>query len=202
MVKRRKKAARKASARKGAKTRKRRTVKRKTAARKGAKTRKRKTAKRKTAARKGARKRKRKTAKRKTAAKKGRRKTAKRKTRRKAAKRKKPAKRRKKAVKRKKRTSLKRRPARKTKTRKKRRGGGGLTKTAYPLSADLACITGKKSMTRPQIMKGVWAYIKRHKLQDAKHRRMIKPDKKLSAIIGTKPIDMLKLAGCLNKHIK
>ncbi len=31
---------------------------------------------------------------------------------------------------------------------------------------------------------------------------MIVPDKKLSEVIGKKPVDMLKLAGALSKHIK
>jgi chromatin remodeling complex protein RSC6 len=30
---------------------------------------------------------------------------------------------------------------------------------------------------------------------------MIVPDQKLSEVIGKKPVDMLKLAGLLNKHI-
>ncbi len=57
-------------------------------------------------------------------------------------------------------------------------------------------------MTRPQVVKKLWVYIKAHKCQDAKNRRMINPDKKLSEVIGKKPVDMLKLAGCLSKHIK
>jgi len=57
-------------------------------------------------------------------------------------------------------------------------------------------------LTRPQVVKQLWVYIKRHKLQDAKKRRIINPDKKLSEVIGKRPVDMLKLAGLLSKHIK
>ena len=57
-------------------------------------------------------------------------------------------------------------------------------------------------MTGPQIVKKLWVYIKAHKCQDAKNRRMIVPDRKLEDVIGKKPVDMLKLAGILSKHIK
>jgi len=86
----------------------------------------------------------------------------------------------------------------KTKTKKK----SGLTQTTYVLSEELAVIVGSKKLTRPQVVKQLWVYIKKHKLQDAKKRRMINPDQKLSEVIGKKPVDMLKLAGLLSKHIK
>jgi upstream activation factor subunit UAF30 len=101
----------------------------------------------------------------------------------------------------------KKRKARKTKTAKKRKSGGkrkasGLTKMTYSLSPELQAVVGSKSLTRPQVVKKLWAYIKSHKCQDTKNRRMIVPDKKLSEVIGKKPVDMLKLAGALSKHIK
>jgi chromatin remodeling complex protein RSC6 len=98
--------------------------------------------------------------------------------------------------------------ARKTKSKArkksptKRRAGGGLTQTSYSLSSELQSVVGAKSLTRPQIVKKLWAYIKAHHCQDKKDRRMIVPDKKLEAVLGKKPIHMLKLAGVLNKHIK
>ena len=72
----------------------------------------------------------------------------------------------------------------------------------YSVSPELAAIIGSGKVTRPQIVKKLWVYIKSKKCQDAKNRRMICPDAKLAAVIGKKPIDMLKLAGVLNKHIK
>jgi chromatin remodeling complex protein RSC6 len=86
--------------------------------------------------------------------------------------------------------------------KKKAKKKSGLTQTSYNLSAELADVVGSKKLTRPQIIKQLWVYIKKHKLQDAKKRRIINPDKKLSEVIGKKPVDMLKLAGHLNKHIK
>jgi chromatin remodeling complex protein RSC6 len=84
----------------------------------------------------------------------------------------------------------------------KAKKGGGLTTMTYSVSAELAAIIGSGKTTRPQIIKKIWAYIKSKKLQDAKKRRIINPDAKLSAVLGKKPIDMLKMAGALNKHIK
>jgi len=90
----------------------------------------------------------------------------------------------------------------KAKPKTKRKAGGGLTTMTYSLSEELAAVVGTKKSTRPQVIKKLWAYIKAHKLQDAKNRRMINPDNKLGAVLGKKQINMLKMAGALNKHIK
>jgi chromatin remodeling complex protein RSC6 len=85
--------------------------------------------------------------------------------------------------------------------KKKTKRKSGLTQMTYTVSDDLQAIIGTKKATRPEIVKKLWHYIKAHKCQDAKHRRMIVPDGKLSCVIGKKPVDMMKLAGHLNKHI-
>lgn len=90
--------------------------------------------------------------------------------------------------------------AKKKKTTAKKKSG--LTQQMYELSPQLQEVVGAKKLTRPQVVKKLWAYIKAHKCQDAKNRRMIVPDKKLAEVIGKKPVEMLKLAGHLNKHIK
>lgn len=93
--------------------------------------------------------------------------------------------------------------AAKKKTGAKKKGGGGLTQMTYSLSPELQAVVGSKSLTRPQIVKKLWAYIKAHKCQDPKNRRLICPDSKLAEVFGSKkPVDMLKMAGLLNKHIK
>ncbi len=85
---------------------------------------------------------------------------------------------------------------------KKRKAGGGLTSLTYAVSPELQEVVHSKRLNRPQVVKQMWVYIKRHKLQDSKNRRMINPDKKLGAVIGHKPVDMLKLAGHISKHLK
>ncbi|MGC1879474.1 MAG: SWIB/MDM2 domain-containing protein [Rhabdochlamydiaceae bacterium] len=94
----------------------------------------------------------------------------------------------------------------KTKAKAKKKTGtkrkSGLSQLTYSLSPELQAVVGVKSSTRPQVVKKLWVYIKAHKLQDTKNRRLIVPDRKLEAVIGKKPVDMLKLAGLLSKHIK
>ena len=72
----------------------------------------------------------------------------------------------------------------------------------YTVSPELQAVVGAKRLTRPEIVKKLWVYIKAHKCQDTKNRRMINPDQKLSEVIGKKSVDMLKLAGHINKHIE
>ena len=94
---------------------------------------------------------------------------------------------------------------RKTKTKTKaktKRKSSGLTQLMYNLSPELAEITGAKKLTRPQVVKKLWVYIKAKKLQDAKNRRMINPDAKLGEVLGRRPIDMLKMGGAISKHLK
>lgn len=109
----------------------------------------------------------------------------------------------------KKRTAAKKRPAAKRKVAAKRKPakkgaskrGAGLNKVSYAVSPELQAIVGSKKLTRPQIVKALWVYIKAKKCQDTQNRRMIVPDSKLSEVLGKRPVDMLKLAGLLNKHI-
>jgi len=69
------------------------------------------------------------------------------------------------------------------------------------LSEELEAIVGKGPMPRTEITKKLWAYIKKHKLQDKENRRNINPDDKLAKVLGSKPIDMFKMVSKLSKHI-
>lgn len=69
------------------------------------------------------------------------------------------------------------------------------------LSDELAEIVGKSKASRPQVMKAVWAYIKANDLQDEDDRRTILPDETLGAVIGNKPINMMKMTKKLAEHI-
>ncbi|MBS0615877.1 MAG: hypothetical protein JSR58_04930 [Verrucomicrobia bacterium] len=84
----------------------------------------------------------------------------------------------------------------------KKRKASGLMKMTYTCSPALQEIVKAKKLSRPQVVKKLWAYIKSHKCQDSKKRRMINPDKKLAAVIGSKPIDMLKMSKHISKHLK
>merc|ERR1712216_761882 len=67
------------------------------------------------------------------------------------------------------------------------------------LSADLAAITGKNKMSRPDMTKALWAYIKKNKLNNG---RTIRPDAKLKKVLPANSLSMFKMPGMLNKHIK
>ena len=74
---------------------------------------------------------------------------------------------------------------------------------ASHLSPELAEICGATELPRTEVVKKTWDYIKKHKLQDPKNKRMIKPDKKLAKVFGgDKAVDMMKLAGILGGHLK
>ncbi|MCC6127576.1 MAG: hypothetical protein IT584_00010 [Chlamydiae bacterium] len=99
-------------------------------------------------------------------------------------------------------TKAKPKAKRKTAAKPKTKRKSGLAQMFYTVSPELQAVVGAKKLTRPEIVKKLWVYIKAHKCQDMKNRRMINPDQKLSEVLGKKQIDMLKMAGQLNKHIE
>jgi DNA topoisomerase-1 len=87
----------------------------------------------------------------------------------------------------------------KTKKGGKRTGGSGRAKK---LSKELQAFVGEKELTRGEVTKKIWEYIKSHNLQDPSNKRLIVPDEKLEKVFGnSEPLDMFKLAGVLGKHI-
>ncbi len=71
------------------------------------------------------------------------------------------------------------------------------------LSDSLAAVIGSKPVPRTEIIKKIWDYIKKNKLQDSKNRRMINADEKLKVVFaGKKQISMFELAKIVNNHVK
>jgi len=68
-------------------------------------------------------------------------------------------------------------------------------------SAALAAVIGSAPVTRAQVIKQLWDYIKVHKLQDAKDKRTINADAKLLAVFGKPQISMFELTGIVGKHL-
>lgn len=69
-------------------------------------------------------------------------------------------------------------------------------------SADLAEIVGKGSMPRTEITQKLWAYIRKHNLQDPKNKKQIRPDEKLAKVFGTKKaVDMFEMTRLVSKHL-
>lgn len=70
------------------------------------------------------------------------------------------------------------------------------------ISEDLEAVVGSGPMPRTDIIKKLWAYIKKHGLQDKKNKRNIIPDAKLAKVFGSKStIDMFQMTKKVSKHI-
>lgn len=70
------------------------------------------------------------------------------------------------------------------------------------LSKDLEAVVGKGPMPRTEVTKKLWVYIKKHKLQDPKNMRNIKPDEKLAKVFGgKKTISMFEMVKKVGKHL-
>ena len=69
-------------------------------------------------------------------------------------------------------------------------------------SAALAEVVGNKPLPRTEIIKKIWAYIKKNDLQDAANKRMINADAKLKPVLGKDQISMFELAKVVNSHVK
>lgn len=92
--------------------------------------------------------------------------------------------------------------AKKSKSKSKRKPNPAFMAPLRPSDA-LAAIAGFDPLPRTQFVKKLWAYIKKHGLQDKKQKRMINPDDKLSKIFGgSKSIDMFQMMKHLKKHLK
>ncbi len=68
-------------------------------------------------------------------------------------------------------------------------------------SAALAAVIGAEPISRPQVVKKLWDYVKANGLQDAKDKRNINADAKLLAVFGKPQVTMFELAGIVGKHL-
>lgn len=70
------------------------------------------------------------------------------------------------------------------------------------VSAELAAIVGKGPMPRSEVVKKLWEYIKKNKLQDAKNKRNINADGSLKAVFGGKSVvNMFEMTKLVSKHL-
>jgi chromatin remodeling complex protein RSC6 len=82
----------------------------------------------------------------------------------------------------------------------KRKPNAAFMKPLTPSEA-LAAIIGGKPVPRTEVVKGLWAYIKKNKLQDDKNRRNINADDKLKKIFGKAQVSMFEMNKLVNKHL-
>ncbi len=83
----------------------------------------------------------------------------------------------------------------------KRKPNAAFMKPLTP-SAALAEVVGATPLPRTQVVKKLWAYIKRNGLQDAKNRRNINADAKLKAVFGKGTVSMFEMTKLVSKHLR
>ena len=70
------------------------------------------------------------------------------------------------------------------------------------LSGDLEAVVGKGPMPRSEVVKALWAYIKKHDLQNPKNKRNILADDKLKKVFGGKSeVSMFEMTKLVSKHL-
>ena len=83
----------------------------------------------------------------------------------------------------------------------KRKPNAAFMKAMQP-SDLLAEVVGEKAIPRTEVVKKLWAYIKKNSLQDPKEKRMINADDKLKPIFGgKKQVSMFEMTKLVSKHL-
>jgi len=78
----------------------------------------------------------------------------------------------------------------------------GFMKPLQP-DAALAAVVGDKPLPRTDVVKNLWAYIKKNDLQDPKNKRNINADEKLLLVFGgKKQVDMFEMTKLISAHLK
>jgi chromatin remodeling complex protein RSC6 len=92
-------------------------------------------------------------------------------------------------------------PAAKKAVAKKRAPNAAFMKALTPSPA-LAAIVGANPLPRTEVVSKMWAYIKKHKLQDEANKRMVNADPALKEVFGKAQVTMFEMAGLIGKHLK
>lgn len=70
------------------------------------------------------------------------------------------------------------------------------------VSEELAVVVGKGPLPRTEVVKKLWGYIKKNKLQDTKNKRNINADESLKEIFGGKKVvNMFEMTKLVSKHL-
>jgi chromatin remodeling complex protein RSC6 len=69
-------------------------------------------------------------------------------------------------------------------------------------SADLAAVVGPRPISRPEVTKRIWEYIRKNGLQDATNRRQINADDRLRRVFGgRRQVSMFDMPKLVNAHL-
>jgi len=70
------------------------------------------------------------------------------------------------------------------------------------VSADLAAVVGAGPMPRSEVVKKLWAYIKKNNLQDPQNKRNINADANLKKVFdGKATVNMFEMTKLVSKHL-
>ncbi len=86
----------------------------------------------------------------------------------------------------------------------KKAQGGKVSPFMKPmtLSADLAAVVGKGPMPRSEVVKKLWAYIRKEGLQDQKNKRNINANEVLKKVFGGKAtVSMFEMTKLVSNHL-
>ena len=87
------------------------------------------------------------------------------------------------------------------KAKTKRKPNAAFMKALVPSTA-LAAVVGTAALPRTEVVKKLWAYIKKNNLQDAQNKRNINADDKLMPIFGKKQVSMFEMTKIVSGHLK
>ena len=68
-------------------------------------------------------------------------------------------------------------------------------------SIELTKVVGSKPLPRTEVVKKLWAYIKKNKLQDTKNKRNINADETLKVIFRKNTVNMFEMTELVSKHL-
>ena len=70
------------------------------------------------------------------------------------------------------------------------------------VSEDLAQVVGQGPMPRSEVVKKLWAYIKKNGLQDKQNKRNINADENLKKVFGGRAtVNMFEMTKLVSKHL-
>ena len=92
-------------------------------------------------------------------------------------------------------------PAKKAAAKKAARKPNAAFMKALKPSTHLAAVIGDKPIPRTEVVKKLWDYIKKGKLQDAVNKRMINADEKLKQVFGKAQVSMFEMTKLVGKHL-
>ncbi|KAF8550927.1 SWIB-domain-containing protein [Imleria badia] len=86
------------------------------------------------------------------------------------------------------------------KPKKRSAAKGGFAKE-YTLSAPLSAVLEIEKLSRPQVVKKLWEYIRKHALQNPSNKKEIVCDDALRAVFAVDKIDMFRMNKVLGQHL-